>query len=216
MRRPFLFLVAFSAPLLVANNCLAAPVSLRFQTTIDASFFGRSDAEPFVATFTYDSALANGTGPTAISPTISSYGPLTMVLAIGEDVATATGGGVTLNDLPPGAGVDVLHVMADSNGYGSSQDDWSGEILGYDVGGFILQVFDNQSIMFDGLDLPTSASFVAEADSAALSLYLHDGGALFFEVTNFALRSVPEPSTSLLLGAAALPGISFGRRRIAA
>jgi hypothetical protein len=106
--------------------------------------------------------------------------------------------------------------MADSNGYGSSQDDWSGEILGYDVGGFILQVFDNQSIMFDGLDLPTSASFVAEADSAALSLYLHDGGALFFEVTNFALRSVPEPSTSLLLGAAALPGISFGRRRIAA
>jgi hypothetical protein len=139
-----------------------------------------------------------------------------MVLAIGEDVATATGGGVTLNDLPPGAGVDVLHVMADSNGYGSSQDDWSGEILGYDVGGFILQVFDNQSIMFDGLDLPTSASFVAEADSAALSLYLHDGGALFFEVTNFALRSVPEPSTSLLLGAAALPGISFGRRRIAA
>jgi hypothetical protein len=211
MKRFSCLLTALGLAMLTANFGSAAPVTLRFTTTMDATIYGRDAAEPFAATFTYDTSPVNGTGPFALTPDTASYGPLTMLLQVGADSATSTGGGVTLQDLPPGGGVDAFHILADNNGFSSSQEDWSGEILGFDVSGFVLQVFDNQAVMLDDLELPTTSSFAADADYASIGLALHNGGTINFDVTSFSLTSVPEPSTMILVVAAL--GVCLARRR---
>jgi hypothetical protein len=85
--------------MLISVAAHAAPLTFQFATTIDATPVGGSATAPLTVIYTFDSALADGSGPgNPVSPTLGSYGPLTMQIQIGGQTISATGGGISVFD----------------------------------------------------------------------------------------------------------------------
>ena len=164
--------LAFCAAILLASPTrplLAEDVTFQFTTTIDASSVGGPVNAPLVATYTFDSQLANGTGPFGID----SYGPLRMWLQVGDQSVTASGN--------PGSGILVGNNWGNGTTDGDGYDvrfenfgDVSGQLFGLDVLFFRFLLVDSDGTMLTSSDLPLSPAFASGTEFIQIDMFLFD------------------------------------------
>jgi hypothetical protein len=211
---------------------LAAPVTFLYQTTIDATAIGGSATEALSLEYTFDTTLANGTGPFGTNSATGSYGPLTATLTLGSESVGITQGG------PASTGITVINnggttFVADNYGVrGGSTSNFAGTLGGANVKFFQFSLIDDDATMFSDTSLPDTLGFLSGVDRLQVSLDLdtdnngtadlHQGYSEFnntppenltpFTVTVVADTQVPEPAAAALFGLG-LIGLRALRRR---
>jgi hypothetical protein len=198
--------------ILTSVTLQALPVTFQFSTTVDATPLGGGPATPLIATYTFDSDLPNGSGPTGpVDSTCGSYGTLFMQIQLGNEIVTASGGGISVfND----AGTTFVE-----DSYDVRPDDgiFSGQLLGHDITFFRFLIVDLDRTMFSSTALPLMPGFATSGDYQQTEIQFADGSYLgveeFFDTPSdqrvpFTLTIVPEPSTVALLAIGGL--MSFG------
>jgi hypothetical protein len=199
----------------------AAPVTFQYSTTVNASAFGGGLNTPLVVTYTFDSALAAGTGPFTSISNLSSYGPLSLTLSLGAYTVTGQGGGITVyNDVPLYPAGEPSYF---EDGYGVRASSYQGLIDKKSVSFFRFLLVDDSPTspapMLSGTSLPTDPAFSLQAQYQQLEITFTDGTSLIDDefhgtpeasVVPFTLKAVPEPSSWVLAVAAA---VLFGTSR---
>lgn len=199
--------------ILISATLQASPVIFQFNTTVDATELGGGSATPLLVTYTFDSTLPDGSGPTGpVDSTCGSYGPLFMQIQLGNEIVTASGGGISVFD---NAGTSIVE-----DSYDVRPDDYmfSGQLLGRDINFFRLLIVDSDRTMFSSTTLPLMPGFATAGDYQQTEFDFADGSYLAVEEfpdtpldqrMPFTLTIVPEPSTFTLL---ALGGLTvYGR-----
>ncbi len=170
----------------------AAPVSLQFSTTIDATRLGGSANTPLVVTYSFEGNLSNGTGPFAPHAGSGSYGPARLQVKLGNQSVSATGGGITVGNNV--GGTDEYDVRGEN---------FSGTLFGRSVKFFRFLIVDAQATMFDGVALPISAEFATSADFQQTDFGFADDSTL--ATTEFADTPVAERRPFTLVKAGTNP-----------
>lgn len=192
----------------------AATVTMRFETTVDATGFGGSASLPLVATYSFDSDLVAQSG--AIS---EYYGPLIdLELKVGNEtlqtLSLTAGSGITIwNDGPDG---DAYYVAVN---FYSPQS-----VFGLGVNGFTFLLIDPSAGMFSDASLPTSLSldattcyqstgvdFMPFVTMEELAVSDHADTPVG-DRAPFTLTVVPEPSPLAVFGITALGAVWLRRR----
>lgn len=203
-----------ASSLLLTAIAPAATVTMRFETTVDASAFGGSATLPLIATYSFDSGLVPQSG--IIS---EFYGPLlALEVQVGNETvqtfSNTTGSGITIwNDGPDGDAYDVV-----ANFYSPQS------VFGFGVNGFHLLLVDPSGGMFSDSSLPATLNlnaticyqqmgvdFVPFATDDELGVSEHDDTPVG-DRTPFTLTAVPEPSPLAIFGVAACGATWFRRR----
>lgn len=186
---------------LVSAASYAAPLTFQFDTTIDTSPLGGAVATPLTVTYTFDPALM---GP----PDGGTYGPLSFLqLRLGNETVSgfelAT---IWVSDSPEGPDSYTIYATLPLTSV-----DFFGTTLRY----FGISMEDPDGTMFSSGALPLSASFATAADFQQTLLQFDQESLAADPQTPFTLTVVPEPSTVvLLLAAATIAGVVWMRKRV--
>jgi hypothetical protein len=181
---------------------MSAPLTFQFSTTMDTTSFGGGSNTPLTVTYTFDSALPNGSGPGApISSTLGSYGPLSMEIRLGTETVAGSGGGISVFNNASASGLE--------DSYDVRLDSFSGQFFGRDLEIFRFLLVDESGTMFNATHLPLSPGFAAATQFQQTEFNFFDGSSIETgEDSNtptgdrrpLTLSTVPEPSTGGLLG----------------
>jgi hypothetical protein len=145
-------------------------ITFQFRTTVDATQVGGGPNEPLIATYAFDSQLPDGSGPFAIDDKSGSYGPIRMVLQVGDQSVTSATGGITVINDSSSINTEDSYDVRISADLGDIQ----GAIFGYQVVFFRFLLVDEDGTMFSGTGLPLSAAFAARAQFIELEVDLYD------------------------------------------
>jgi hypothetical protein len=201
-----------------AGYCAAAPVTYRFETTIDARSKGLGEYESLAVVYTFDTGVSAGTGPFGSTANSNSYGLISLSITIADQTVSGTGGGITVfND----ALITYIEHTAIEDGYDVRAENYSGTLFGETVTFFRFLLVDNDYDMLSGTGLPLNTDFNLQADYQAVDIFLSDSSILnILEHTNtpegdlrlFTLTAIPEPSaTAVILSVFALGAVFFRR-----
>jgi hypothetical protein len=187
---------------LISAASQAAPLTFRFDTSMDTTRFGGAPATPLSVVYTFDSALPE----VPIDPGYSGYEPVTMQIHLGNETVSGLVGFIEIFNNSTGEDGYGVHYLYSFGGP-------SYQLLGRRINalGFTLQ--DRDTTMFNSTALPLDTAFVGAVDSHSAVLQFQEGFTLSQEP--FSLVAVPEPSTlSMLFAAGLLAGAVWLKRKI--
>jgi len=216
MKRRLLVLVSVVLFVIgISGLAIAVPINFNFSATVDATDFGLSASEAVSIDYTYEP----GTTPVHIDYGFRvEYGPVYGTLSMGGDTVTINGRASIRDESLPFGDADGYQFFAANYLVGTSL---SGTINSIPVGYFSLKFLNQTTLdMLNSTDLPSSTSFVADADLMRLH-FKHRYGAqeeVLVEFPssddfNFTAKPVPEPTTILLFGAGLVGLARFGRKK---
>jgi probable HAF family extracellular repeat protein len=139
----------------------ADQVTFRYEstTTVDRQ---TGETQPVVVVLTFDSALPNGTGAFAISPTNGSYGPWSGTLTIGTDTVAIAGGTIEVfNNAGSGSPEDGYDFRWQRARQGTST---TGTLLGEPLCAFRVLLVDEAATMLSSTSLPLDPTFASGTD----------------------------------------------------
>jgi len=185
----------------------AAPITFQFETLVDARQFGGPASTPLQFTYTFDSELADGTGPLPGRLGVGSYGPIDGTMNfLGESFALPLASGIVIeND-------GSLSFTEDSYRAAASGANIAIASVDYVRVEFTFGLADFQRTMFTDTSLPLTPWFVPAVDRVAITLQGDRAGGSFaraFDATrDFSLvvvdQLIPEPSPAWLMVAGML------------
>jgi len=148
-----------------------SPLTFVFTSTVDMAQVGGQPDAPVVVTYTFDPALAPGSGPFGSGPYFASYGPSELTIEIGGERQTFSG---------PGTGITVFNdagttIVDDSYDvrvefpFGQSHP-----FLGQNLLSFRFLLVDSDRAMFSSTALPTTPALAGSVDTAYVDIMLQN------------------------------------------
>jgi len=139
----------------------AAPVTARYQSTIDLTDIGGASNAMFQVEYTFDTNEADNLPG---DPVVGRYGNVSGSALIGTDTLSFTGAGIRIdNDTPYITGVIDSYIF--STQAGGLNASVNGTVLGLSILDIQFQLFDLDGTAFSNDSLPSDFSFNAGIDT---------------------------------------------------
>jgi hypothetical protein len=136
----------------------AQSVTFRYEST---TVLGNGASAPVIAVFTFDAALANGTGTFGTSPTNGSYGRWSGTLRVGTESVALSGGTIEVFN---NAGSTFVEDAYEFRWMRAPETASAGTLQGGPLCFFRVLLVDTDANMLSSTDLPADAAFAAQAD----------------------------------------------------
>ena len=162
----------------------AESVTFRYEST---TVLANGTSVPVIAIFTFDTALANGTGSFGISATNGSYGRWSGTLKVGTESVALSGGTIEVFN---NAGRTFVEDGYDFRWQRAPETTSAGTLQGGQLCFFRVVLVDTDATMLSSTDLPSDAAFAAGADYVQDDYQVSCGTGTFFGKSEFPNSTV--------------------------